>query len=42
MALREVNPLDEEQWNQVVSALETGPTLAQRKMIEELLHMSVN
>lgn len=35
MALREVKPLDEEQWSQVVSALETGPTSEQRKMIEE-------
>jgi hypothetical protein len=35
MALREVKPLDEEQWNQVVSALKTGPTEAQRQMIEE-------
>jgi len=41
MALREVKPLDEEQWNQVVSALETGPTEAQRKMIEEAsIHVS--
>ena len=35
MALREVKPLDEEQWNQVVSALKIGPTEAQRQMIEE-------
>ena len=35
MALREVKPLDEEQWNQVVSALKAGPTEAQRQMIEE-------
>lgn len=35
MTLREVKPLDEEQWNQVVSALKTGPNDAQRKMIDE-------
>ena len=41
MALREVKPLDEEQWNQVVSALKTGPTEAQRQMIEEAsVHVS--
>ncbi len=35
MALREVKPLDEKQWNQVVKALETGPTPEQKMMIKE-------
>ena len=37
MALKVVEPLDEEQWNQVVAALERGPTNEQKEMIEEAI-----
>ena len=35
MALREVHPLDEEQWSILVEALKKEPTTAQKNMIEE-------
>ncbi len=37
MALREVKPLDNKQWNQVVDILKKGPTTQQRKMMTEAI-----
>lgn len=37
MALREVKPLNAEQWKLVVSTLKTGPTDKQRKLVAESL-----
>ena len=34
MALREVKPLDQKQWNQVVEKINNGPTQEQREMMK--------
>ena len=35
MALREVEPLNAEQWKQLTDALDRGPTPAQVKIVED-------
>ncbi len=37
MALREVKPLNSEQWTQVTTALKSGPTTDQKMFLKEAL-----
>lgn len=40
MALREVKPLNAEQWKLVTSVLKAGPTKEQRKSVEKALEIA--
>jgi len=40
MALREVKPLDEKQWKQVTSQLDSGPTAESISTVEKALKLA--
>lgn len=40
MALREVKPLNEKQWQQVTTALKTGPTEEQKRLVAKALEIA--